>query len=137
MSILDNLQPGITGRESTVVVVGNTALEVGSGSVPVFATPMLVALMESAAVRAVEGKLAPGQTTVGTRVEIWHTAATPLGMTVTAEAQLEEIDGRKLVFRVSASDPAGPVGHGYHERFIIDQARFLAKSEDKKARFSP
>ncbi|HAI21499.1 MAG TPA: thioesterase [Clostridiales bacterium UBA8153] len=113
-------------------MVGNTALEVGSGGVPVFATPMLVALMEGAAVRAVQGRLPPGQITVGTRVEIWHTSATPLGMTVTAEAHLEQIDGRKLVFRVSASDSAGPVGHGYHERFIVDQAKFLAKAGEKQ-----
>lgn len=132
---MDSLQPGITGQESTVVVVGNTALEFGSGSVPVFATPMLVALMEAAAVRAVQGKLPSGQTTVGTRVEIWHTAATPLGMTVTAEAQLEKVDGRKLVFKVSASDGDGPVGHGYHERFIVDQAKFLAKAGEKQARY--
>ncbi|MEW6522969.1 MAG: thioesterase family protein [Bacillota bacterium] len=130
---MEDLIPGITGQESTTVGKGNTATEVGSGSVPVFATPMLVALMETAAINAVEGKLPPGQTTVGTRVEISHTAATPRGMTVTAVAELEEVDGRRLVFRVTASDDAGPVGHGRHERFIIDLARFLAKVEEKKA----
>ncbi|GFP21845.1 fluoroacetyl-CoA thioesterase [Candidatus Hakubella thermalkaliphila] len=115
------------------VVAGNTASEVGSGSVPVFATPMLVALMESAAIDALRDKLPAGQSTVGTKVEIVHTAATPLGMTVTARAELVEVDGRRLVFTVSAQDEAGPVGEGRHERFTIDLEKFMSRVEKRKS----
>ncbi|WP_176229780.1 thioesterase family protein [Candidatus Hakubella thermalkaliphila] len=107
--------------------------EVGSGSVPVFATPMLVALMESAAIDALRDKLPSGQSTVGTKVEIVHTAATPLGMTVTAWAELVEVDGRRLVFTVSAQDEAGPVGEGRHERFTIDLEKFMSRVEKRKS----
>jgi fluoroacetyl-CoA thioesterase len=126
------IEPGIAGEAKMVVAVGNTAIEVGSGSVPVFATPMLVALMENSAINALAGKLPEGQTTVGTKVEIAHTAATPLGMTVTARAELIEVDGKRLLFNVTAVDDTGPVGHGQHERFVINLERFLAKVEEKK-----
>ncbi len=126
------LEPGLAGEAKMVVAVGNTAMEVGSGSVPVFATPMLVALMENSAINALEGKLQEGQTTVGSKVEITHTAPTPIGMTVTARAELLEVDGKRLLFNVTAVDNTGPVGHGQHERFIINLEKFLAKVEEKK-----
>jgi predicted thioesterase len=126
------LVKGLRGEATVTVSAGNTAKEVGSGSVPVFATPMLVALMESAAIKALQGRLPEGQTTVGTKVEISHTAATPVGMTVTAQAELVEADGRRLVFDVMAQDEAGLVGEGRHERFIVETEKFLSRAEKRK-----
>ncbi|MCL5982367.1 MAG: thioesterase family protein [Firmicutes bacterium] len=126
------LEKGLRGETKAVVAAGNTAKEVGSGSVAVFATPMLVALMESAAISALRDKLPAGQTTVGTKVEISHTAATPLGMTVTAQAELIEVEGRRLVFNVVAQDEAGLVGEGRHERFIVDMEKFISRAEKRK-----
>jgi fluoroacetyl-CoA thioesterase len=127
------LKAGLTGEASMKVAAGNTAIEVGSGSVPVFATPMLVALMENAAINAVQGDLPPGQTTVGIKVDIAHTAATPIGKTVTARAELTVVDGRRLIFAVSAVDESGSVGHGTHERFTVDLEKFLAKVKAKQS----
>jgi predicted thioesterase len=126
------LEKGLRGEATVTVSAGNTAKEVGSGSVSVFATPMLMALMESAAIKALQGRLPEGQTTVGTRAEISHTAATPVGMTVTAQAELVEADGRRLVFDVMAQDEAGLVGEGRHERFIVETEKFLSKAEKRK-----
>jgi predicted thioesterase len=95
--------------------------------VPVFATPSLVALMEVAAVDALEGRLPPGDTTVGTRIDIAHLAATPLGEEVRALARLVEVDGRRLVFDVEAHDGARKVGEGRHERTVVARNRFLEK----------
>lgn len=114
------------------VAVGNTAVEVGSGSVPVFATPMLVALMENAAINAITADLPSGQTTVGIKVDVSHTSATPIGMTVTARAELTVVDGRRLVFEVTAADDSGEVGRGRHERFVVDMEKFLAKVKAKQ-----
>lgn len=127
------MKVGLIGEASMVVAKGNTAIEVGSGSVPVFATPMLVALMENAAINALRDSLPPGQTTVGTKVDVAHSAATPIGMTVTARATLVEADGRRLVFEVTAEDDAGPVGLGKHERFVVDQEKFLMKVRQKQS----
>ncbi|MCL5982304.1 MAG: thioesterase family protein [Firmicutes bacterium] len=125
-------EKGLRGEAAVQVAAGNTAKEVGSGSVPVFATPMLVALMESAAINALQGRLPEGQTTVGTKVDVSHTAATPVGMTVTAQAELLEADGRRLLFAVMAQDEAGLVGEGRHERFIVDTDKFLSRAEKRK-----
>lgn len=114
------------------VAQGNTAIEIGSGSVPVFATPMLVAIMENAAINALDGMLPAGQSTVGTKIDVAHIAATPIGLTVTASALLIEVEGRRLVFQLSAEDDTGAVGKGTHERFIIDQEKFMAKVNAKK-----
>lgn len=122
---------GLKGEASVTVVQGNTALEIGSGSVPVFATPMLVALMENAAINALVGELADGQTTVGTNVDVAHTAATPIGKKITARAELVEIDGRRLKFNVTAEDDFGSVGSGTHERFIVNLEKFLARVKEK------
>ena len=125
------IEPGLKGKAASMVVMENTAMRVGSGSVPVFATPMLVALMENAAINALEGKLSKGQTTVGTIVEIKHLAATPMGMVVRAEAELTAVEGMRLTFRVEAYDQKEKVGEGTHQRFILEQARFMAKVEAK------
>lgn len=129
---MSDLKPGLRGEAKRVVDADNTAIAVGSGNVPVFATPMLIALMESASINAVAGKLPEGQSTVGTRVEVAHTSATPPGMTVTARAELIEVDRKRLLFKVTASDDAGQVGHGQHERFIIDLESFMSKAKGKK-----
>ncbi len=104
----------------------------GSGDLPVFATPCMIALMEEASQSSVAPYLEEGQGTVGTRLSVSHDAATPLGMKVWAESCLTEIDGRRLVFEVRAFDECGPIGKGSHERFIIKKQRFLEKAEAKK-----
>ena len=123
---------GSKGRSESVVTEHNTACAVGSGLVPVFATPYMVALMENAAVNAVQGALEQGQGTVGTRLDVTHDAATPIGMKVWAEAELTEINGKALTFSVVAYDESGLIGKGVHGRFIIAVDRFLAKAEKKR-----
>lgn len=111
----------------------NTAAAVGSGLLPVFATPQMIALMENAAVRTLsQASLEEGQGTVGTRLDVSHDSATPVGMQVWAEAEVTAVDGRKLTFAVTAYDEAGPIGKGTHERFIIQNDKFLAKAQGKK-----
>ncbi|HZS79530.1 MAG TPA: thioesterase family protein [Ktedonobacteraceae bacterium] len=118
---------GLTGEATTTVVHENTAAAVGAGGVEVFATPMMIALMENASWRAVADHLEPGYVTVGTRVDVRHLAATPLGQQVRATAKLLEIDGRRLVFEVEAFDEQRKIGEGQHERFIVNLERFLKK----------
>ena len=127
-----SLTVGSKGKAETVVTDQNTANAVGSGLVPVFATPYMIALMENAAVNAVQAGLEEGQGTVGTKLEVTHDAATPIGLKVWAEAELTAVEGKKLTFTVKAFDEAGPIGGGTHERFIITVDRFLAKAEAKK-----
>ena len=124
---------GMKGRAETVVTQDNTARAAGSGLVPVFATPWMIALMENAAVGAVQAALAPDEGTVGTRLDVTHDAATPIGMRVWAEAEVTAVEGRKLTFAVSSWDEAGMIGGGTHERFIIKPERFLAKTQSKKS----
>jgi len=123
---------GMKGRAETMVTPENTAAAVGSGLVPVFATPAMIALMENAAVNAVQETLEEGQGTVGTLLNVSHDAATPVGMKVWAEAEVTAVEGRKLTYTVTAFDEAGPIGKGEHQRFIIQADRFLAKAQDKK-----
>ena len=129
----DTLQPGLVGTASVQVSPANTAQALGSGTVPVFATPALVALLEQAAVNALASALPSGSTSVGTRVDIRHTAATPVGMTVTATARLVEVAGRALCFDVSARDDVESVAEGVHERVVVDEQRFMARVEGKRA----
>lgn len=128
------LEIGLKGRADLTVTQQNTAAAVGSGLVPVFATPWMIALMENAAVNAVSSFLSEGEGTVGTFLNVSHDAATPIGMKVWAEAELTEINGKALTFSVAAFDEAGPIGKGTHGRFIINVERFLAKSEKKAGR---
>jgi predicted thioesterase len=116
---------GLKGEASTTVVHENTAAAVGAGGVEVFATPMMIGLMENAAWRAVIDALDDGYVTVGTRVNVEHLAATPVGQKVYATAELIEVDGRRLVFRVEAYDERQKIGQGQHERFIVNLQRFL------------
>ncbi|NCE65993.1 dihydrolipoamide acyltransferase [Pseudoflavonifractor sp. 524-17] len=125
------LEVGRAGRAETVVTRENTAAALGSGLLPVFATPAMVALMEAAAVNACQDMLEEGSGTVGTRLDLAHEAATPVGQTVWAEATLTGVEGRRLTFTVAAYDGAGRIGQGIHERFIIQNERFLAKAQQR------
>lgn len=125
------LETGIKGFAKTMVTEKNTASAMGSGSLEVFATPAMVALMEECSWKLVQPYLEEGQGTVGTGLEIQHLSATPLGMEVTCQSTLTEVDGRKLTFEVEAYDAAGLIGKGTHQRFIVDNARFQAKANAK------
>ena len=114
--------------ESTVVVSqSNTAATLGSGDMDVFATPAMVALMENAAMLAVAAHLPEGSATVGTQMNTSHIKASALGATITASAELTEVEGRKLTFAVKAWDEKGVIGEGVHTRFVVDRERFLSK----------
>ena len=114
--------------ESTVVVSqSNTAATMDSGDMDVFATPAMVALMENAAMLAVAAHLPEGSATVGTQMNTSHIKASPLGATITASAELTEVEGRKLTFAVKAWDEKGTIGEGVHTRFVVDRERFLSK----------
>lgn len=121
------LVPGLTGRVSWLVDARHSAETWGSGAVPVFATPSLVGLLEAAAMEALRGRLEPGDTTVGTRIELSHLAATPLGEYVRGEATVAAVDGRRIVFDVAAFDSRQRIGEGRHERVIVSRDRFLSK----------
>lgn len=125
--MLQELKPGLTGTAETVVRETNTALAMGSGSLHVFATPCMIALMEQAACNAVASCLDEESTSVGTLVNITHDAATAPGKKVTATATLVEVEGRKLVFEVTAADEDKQIGKGTHERFIVNKEKFMAK----------
>ena len=122
------LEVGMKGTAETVVVFENTAAAVGSGAAQVFATPSMIALMEKAALEMVQPCLAEGESTVGTAISVTHDAATPIGKTVVAEAELVEIDRRKLSFRVQARCGEQILGKRTHTRFIIDSEKFLKKA---------
>ena len=122
---------GMKGRAEAVVTQDNAAVTAGSGTLPVFATPWMCALMEKASWTAVAPGLEPGESTVGTRLNITHDSATPLGLKVWAESQVTAVDGRRIEFQVTAYDERGLIGQGTHERFIITNERFLAKAARK------
>ena len=127
-----SLEPGLKGSASVQVVHENTAAVIGSGSLEVFATPMMIALMESAALNTVKPYLAEGDATVGTAINVTHDAPTPVGETVVAEAELIEVDRRKLVFSVLARVGDEVIGKGTHTRFVINEERFSRKALAKK-----
>ena len=126
-----SIEVGLKGRSETVVTPSNTADAVGSGLVPVFATPYMIALMENAAAGALLPYLAEDEGSVGTHLDVSHDAATPIGMKVWAEAEVIAVEGKKISFTVNAFDEAGPIGKGTHERFIIKPEKFLAKVNAK------
>ena len=131
MSERVELAAGLVGRAETVVDVGNTAHTMKSGTLPVFATPAMVALMEEAACTAIRTALQEGETTVGISLSIEHVAATSLGKRVQAEAKLVAVDGRKLSYEVRAMDEAGEIGKGRHERFLVSMEKFMQKAESR------
>ena len=124
---------GIKGTQTVTVSNENTAATMGSGTLAVFATPAMIALMEKTAYISVQDALDEGMGSVGTLLNVKHVAATPVGMTVTCESELVEVDGRRLVFTVKAFDEVGLIGEGTHERFIVQNEKFLAKTNAKKA----
>ena len=128
---MDALPIGLKGLAETLVTEENTAAAMGSGLLPVFATPAMLALMEQAAASSVQPFLPEGQGTVGTRLDVSHLAATPIGLTVRAESELIAVDRRKLRFAVRAWAGDELIGEGEHERFVIDNARFLEKALSK------
>lgn len=125
------LTTGIKGREEVLVTEANSAKTMGSGTLDVFATPSMAALMEQTAWKSVAPHLEEGNGTVGTVLTITHDAPTPLGMKVWCESELVEIDGRRLVFHVEAYDEKGKIGGGRHERFIVNNEKFQAKANSK------
>lgn len=125
------LETGIKGTRTVTVNEDNTAKAMGSGTLDVFATPALIALMEETCWRSVANELEEGSGTVGTLLEIKHTAPTPVGMKVTCESTLTEVDGRRLVFEVIARDAKGVVGEGKHERFVVQNEKFQVKANAK------
>ena len=121
------LEKGLTAVSRTTVTPQNTAAALGSGDMPVFATPAMVALMENAAMLAVAGALPEGATTVGAGMNVTHIKPSGLGTEVIASAVVTEVDERKITFTVGARDAEGLIGEGTHVRFVVDRARFLAK----------
>ncbi len=122
---MNELPIGLKGQAETTVNEQNTAAAMGSGLLPVFATPAMLALMENAAATSVQPYLGEGEGTVGTRLEVSHLAATPIGLAVRAESELVAVDRRKLTFTVRAWGGEELIGEGTHQRFVIDNARFL------------
>lgn len=126
------IEIGLKGRAEMIVTFESTAAAVGSGLVPVFATPSMIALMEQAASSSLLSHLEDGQGSVGVHLDVSHEAATPIGMKVWAESEVTEVNGKQIVFSVSAYDEAGLIGRGTHKRALITVDRFLAKAKQKK-----
>lgn len=124
------MQIGITGRAKTIVSKENTASAVGSGTLDVFSTPAMIALMEQAAFESISDYLEEGQSTVGIVINAKHLRATPLDENVWAESKLLEIDRQRLVYSIQAYDAKGMIGEAHHERFIVSNERFMAKAKD-------
>ena len=122
---------GMKFRVEDVVVQENTAISAGSGTLPVFATPFMCALMEKAAWMAIAPALNEGDSSVGTKLNISHLSATPVGLKVWAESEVTAVDGKRIEFKVTAGDEKGLIGEGTHERFIVTDERFLAKTAKK------
>lgn len=131
MADLSKLTPGLEGSVTVPVTGDKLATVVGSGNAPVYASPMLVAAFEAAAVAAVEHLLPAGHQSLGVHLDVQHTAPTPLGLTVTATAKLTEIAGRKLTFAVRANDGIDEIGGGTHVRVVVDTPRFEARLKAK------
>ena len=125
------LKPGLTGSAELLVGVEHTAPSIGSGLVPVLATPVMINVIEAAALAAVERLLPAGHQSLGIHLDVRHFAATPIGMRVYATAELIAVDGRTLSFRVAARDNKEPIGDGSHQRVVVNVARFDARVQKK------
>jgi len=125
------LKPGLTGSAELLVGVEHTAPSIGSGLVPVLATPVMINVIEAAALAAVEHLLSAGHQSLGIHLDVRHFAATPIGMRVYATAELIAVDGRTLSFRVAARDDKEPIGDGSHQRVVVNVARFDARVQKK------
>lgn len=128
---LSRLKPGLTGSAELVVGVEHTAPSVGSGLVPVLGTPVMITVIERAALAAVEALLPQGHQSLGIHLDVRHFAATPIGMTVRATAELVAVDGRMLSFRVEARDDREAIGDGSHQRVVVNVARFDERVQRK------
>jgi fluoroacetyl-CoA thioesterase len=129
--LLADLKPGLIGTAELVVTTEHTAPSIGSGLVPVLATPVMINLIEAAALAAAEHLLPTGHQSLGIHLDIRHFAATPIGMRVRATAELVAVDGRTLSFRVEAHDEKEPIGDGSHQRVVVNVARFDARVQKK------
>jgi len=121
------LEVGVTYKSEHVVSSADTAITVGSGSLEVFGTPCMVALMENSAMMAVENLISDDHTTVGTHLDIKHLSATPVGRKVYSVATLKEVDGKKLKFWIEAYDEKAKIGEGFHSRFIVERKKFMLR----------
>lgn len=128
---MEGIKIGQTATVQMVVEQKDTAQAFGSGEVKVFATPMMIGLMENAALKAVDPHLPQGYATVGIHLDVKHLAATPVGMTVRAEATLIAMEGKKLTFEIVAYDALEKIGEGTHQRYIIPFEKFVAAAENK------
>lgn len=128
---MTELKPGLKGCAETLVAPGNTAADIGSGALPVFSTPHMIALMEKASMAAIAPCLEEGQGSVGTHVDVSHLAATPVGMAVRAESELVAVERRMLSFRVRAYAGEELIGEGSHQRCLIMNDRFMEKTQAK------
>ena len=127
------METGITGQQEEIVTEEKTAKAMGSGELPVYATPAMIALIEKTAWMSVAGELEEGQGTVGTKLAVEHVSASPLGAHITCKTTLVGVDRRRLLFSVEVSDDAGIIGQGTHERFIVDNEKFVTKAQGKLA----
>lgn len=132
---MTSLSVGLKGRAELVVGTNDTAPRIGSGRVAVLATPVMISIIEAAALDAVEHLLDEGKQSLGTLLDVTHIAATPVGLRVTAEAELIEVEGRHLTFRVRAEDEMDLIGEGVHKRVVVDAARFEQRNRDKQQRW--
>ena len=128
---LASILPGLSGTAELVVAAEHTAPRVGSGRVTVLATPVMINLIEAAALAAVEHLLPPGHQSLGIHLDVRHFAATPVGLTVTASAEVTGVEGRTITFRVEARDEREPIGGGTHQRVVVNVERFAARVQRK------
>jgi len=128
---LEKIAPGLTGHAEMMVGTSDTAPRIGSGRIAVLATPKMISLIEEAALAAVEHLLPEGKQSLGTHLDVSHLAATPVGMTVKAEAEVIAVDGRKVTFAVRAHDEMDLIGEGRHERVVVTAASFQARIDEK------
>jgi fluoroacetyl-CoA thioesterase len=131
MTDLSKIKPGLSGRAELVVGEEHTAPRVGSGRVHVLATPVMINLIEAAALKAAEHLLPPGHQSLGTRLDVKHYAATPVGMKICAMAEVTKIEGRTISFRVLAEDEKEPIGDGTHDRVVVNVERFDKRVQKK------
>ncbi len=127
------IAPGLQGTVELVVAEEHTAPSIGSGKVRVLATPVMINLIEAAALKAIEHLLQPGYQSLGTHLDVHHVAATPVGMRARAMAEVTKVDGRTVMFRVEARDEKDLIGHGTHERVVVNVAKFDARVQKKLA----
>lgn len=130
----DELQVGMTGESQVTVTSDLTAKKMGSGSLLVYSTPAMIALMEAAAVNAIDPYLETGQTTVGIQIEVRHISASPIGENVRAEAEIIGVEGKRIIFAVRAWDEQEMIGEGSHTRYLIDEEKFMERVQSNSRR---